>query len=41
VAFFTLFALVWPPWVCRHIMWQKKADGPQRGANAEAKGSAR
>ena len=25
----------------RHIMWQKKADGPQGGANAEAKGSAR
>jgi len=41
VAFFTLFTLMVLPSLWRHIMWQKKADGPQDGANAEAKGSAR
>jgi hypothetical protein len=41
VAFFTLFALVWPPGVCRHDMWQKKASDPEHGFNAEENASAR
>jgi len=41
VAFFTLFALVWPPWVCRHDMWQKKASDSELGVNTEENASAR
>jgi len=41
VAFFTLFALVWPLCVCRHDMWQKKASDSAPGFNAEDKDSAR
>jgi hypothetical protein len=29
--FFTLFALVLPQSVCRHDMWQKKAEGHSTG----------
>jgi len=41
VAFLTLFTRQMLPSLCRHIMWQKKADCLSGGANAEAKGSAR
>jgi hypothetical protein len=39
VAFFTLFALLVLHSLYSHIMWQKKSDGPQGDANAEANGS--
>jgi len=41
VAFFSCFALLVLPSLCRQVMWQKKPDGPSGGANAEANGSDR
>jgi hypothetical protein len=41
VAFFPFFTLVVLPSLYRHIMWQKKSDAPQGGANAGANGSDR
>jgi hypothetical protein len=41
VAFFAVFALVGLPFLCRHIMWQKKDFDAELGCNTEENGSAR
>ena len=41
MTFFSLFALMVPLSLCRHDMWQKRADGPRTGGNTGAHGSAR
>jgi hypothetical protein len=41
VAFFSLFALMVPPSLCRQDMWLKKDSDAELGFNTEENGSAR